>query len=63
MRVLGILLLLSMAAVLAVLLTGVWSFVKGGPFYERYGNHMMRARVGLQLIAAVLLGLMFATQY
>ncbi len=62
MRILGVLLLIAMLGVVAVLLTGVWSFVKGGPFYERYGNRLMQARVGLQLVAALLLGLMFMTQ-
>ncbi len=62
MSVLGILLLACMAGVVAVLLVGVWSFYRGGPFYERNGNRLMRARVGLQLAAAILLGLMFLTQ-
>lgn len=62
MRLLGILLLIVMAAVVVVLLTGVWSFYKGGPFYERHGNRLMQARVALQLVAALLLGLMFLTQ-
>ncbi len=63
MRIVGVLLLVAMAAVLAVLMVGVWSFVKGGPFYQRYGNRLMQARVGLQLVAALLLGLMFLTQF
>ncbi len=58
----GILLLLLMAATLAVVLFGVWSFVGGGPFYERHGNRMMQLRVALQLAAALLLGIMLFTQ-
>lgn len=58
----GVLLLLLMAGALAVVLFGVWSFVGGGPFYERHGNHLMRARVALQLAAAIVLGLMLLAQ-
>jgi hypothetical protein len=62
MTVTGILLFLLMAATLAVVLVGVWSFVGGGPFYQRHGNRMMQLRVALQLAAAILLGIMLLTQ-
>lgn len=62
MSVLGILLLVVMAATAAVLLTGVAGFIGGGSFNRRYGNALMRARVGLQLVAVLLLGLLFLTQ-
>ena len=58
MSLAGGVLLLLMAATLAVLLIGVWSFVSGGPFHERHGNHLMQLRVALQLAAALTLGLM-----
>ncbi|HMR30781.1 MAG TPA: twin transmembrane helix small protein [Geminicoccaceae bacterium] len=62
MSFLGILLILAMLATAGVLATGLVGFFRGGEFNERYGNTLMRARVGLQLLALVLLGLMFMTQ-
>lgn len=62
MNFLGILLLLAMTATAGVLITGIVGFFRGGEFNERYGNKLMRARVGLQLVALILLGLMFMTQ-
>lgn len=61
MNLIGILLLIAMAATVVVLLTGLVGFFRGGPFNEKYGNKLMRARVGLQLLAVVLLGLLFLT--
>jgi hypothetical protein len=62
MNALGILLLLAMIATAGVLLVGLVGFFLGGAFNDKYGNRLMRARVGLQLLAVVLLGLMFLTQ-
>lgn len=62
MNPLGILLLLAMVATAGVLAAGLIGFFRGGEFNERYGNTLMRARVGLQLVALILLGLMFMTQ-
>jgi len=62
MNPIGILLLLAMVATAGVLLTGLVGFFRGGEFNERYGNKLMRARVGLQLLAVLLLGLMFMMQ-
>lgn len=45
---------LAMAAVLAVLVMGLFSMVKGGDFNRKYGNRLMRWRVGLQAVALVL---------
>jgi hypothetical protein len=45
---------IAMAAVLAVLVMGLVSMVKGGEFNRKYGNRLMRWRVGLQAIAIVL---------
>ena len=48
---------LALAAVLAVLLAGVFSMAKGGEFSRKYGNKLMRWRVGLQGLALVLFAL------
>jgi hypothetical protein len=40
--------LLAMAAVLAVLIIGVFGMAKGGEFNKKYGNRLMQARVYLQ---------------
>jgi hypothetical protein len=45
-----------------VLFVGLAGFLQGGAFNERYGNRLMRARVGLQLLAVVALGLLFLSQ-
>jgi hypothetical protein len=63
MSIIGLMLLAAMLATLTVLAVGVVGFLRGGPFNERYGNRLMRARVGLQLLAVLLLGLMFLTQH
>ena len=41
---------------------GLIGFLRGGSFNERYGNRLMRARVGLQLLAVLALGLLFLSQ-
>ncbi|MGE3622406.1 MAG: twin transmembrane helix small protein [Bdellovibrionales bacterium] len=46
-----ILMSLAMAAVLAVLMLGVFGMVRGGEFNRKYGNRLMRARVALQAVA------------
>lgn len=60
MNTLIVLLFLFMAATATVLLVGVVGFAFGGRFNERWGNKLMQARVGLQLVAVVLLGLLLA---
>lgn len=62
MSLIAILMLVAMLATLVVLFVGVAGFLQGGRFNERYGNKLMRARVGLQLVAVLLLGLLFLTQ-
>jgi len=42
-------------AVLFVLLIGIISMLKGGDFNKRWGNKLMRARVGLQGLAVILI--------
>jgi hypothetical protein len=62
MNLLAILLMIAMLATAGVLLVGLVGFFRGGSFNEKYGNRLMRARVGLQLLAVLLLGLLFLTQ-
>lgn len=54
--------LICMLAVLAVLMTGLFAMSKGGKFNEKYGNKLMRARVGLQGLAILLLALSYLTK-
>jgi len=54
MNVLAILLAIALAAVVLVLVVGVIGMARGGEFNEKYGNKMMRLRVGLQALAVIL---------
>jgi len=58
--VLIVLTVLALIGVIAVLFTGVILMGRGGEANARWGNKLMRARVGLQLVAVVLLLLLFA---
>lgn len=51
------LIIAAVAAVALVLLTGLVGFIRGGDFYARNGNKLMRWRVGIQAVALVLLAL------
>ncbi len=62
MNVLIVLLIVAMLATAGVLFTGIISFVRGGPFNDKYGNKLMRARVGLQFAALVILAALFLLQ-
>jgi hypothetical protein len=62
MNPLAVVLMLAMLATAGVLFVGLAAFLHGGAFNERYGNRLMRARVGLQLLAVVALGLLFLSQ-
>lgn len=62
MNPLAIVLMVAMLATAGVLFVGLAGFLQGGAFNDRYGNRLMRARVGLQLIAVTALGLLFLTQ-
>ncbi len=53
--VLNILLAATMVAVVGVLFTGLAGFAKGGEFDRKYGNKLMRLRVGTQALAVSLL--------
>jgi len=52
---LNVMLGIALAATLAVLLSGVYSMARGGEFNRKYGNVLMRWRVGLQGCALLLL--------
>lgn len=55
----AILLLALMIAVLLVLLAGIVLMMKGGEANRKYGNRLMVARVGLQALAVLFIGLLF----
>jgi hypothetical protein len=59
--ILVILLGLCLVAVVAVLLVGVVAMGRGGDFNRKYGNTLMRARIGLQALALILLAALFFT--
>jgi len=42
------LMILTMIAVVAVLVTGLLSMAKGGEFNKKYGNKLMQARIFFQ---------------
>ncbi|MCB9943728.1 MAG: twin transmembrane helix small protein [Geminicoccaceae bacterium] len=48
---LNFLLVVAMLATVVVLVLGLVSFFKGGEFNDKYGNLLMRARVGFQFLA------------
>ena len=52
---LSVLVVVALVAVLAVLGTGLVSFVIGGEFNRKYANKLMRLRVATQACAVVLL--------
>lgn len=55
MNALSVLLIVSMLAVLAVLVTGVISFAVHGRFYQKNSNRLMRLRVVCQGAAVLFL--------
>ena len=62
MTFMNVLLILAMLATVIVLFTGIIGFLRGGDFNEKYGNTLMRARVGLQFTALAILVVLFLTQ-
>jgi hypothetical protein len=62
MTFMNILLILAMLATVIVLFIGIIGFLRGGAFNEKYGNKLMRARVGLQFTALAILVVLFLTQ-
>ncbi len=55
MSFLFIAMLISLAAVVAVLVAGIVGMLRGGEFNRKYGNRLMRARVILQGLTIALL--------
>lgn len=53
--VLAVLIAMALAATLLILLSGVFTMLRGAEFNKRYGNIMMRARVISQGVAILLL--------
>jgi hypothetical protein len=46
---------IARAAVVVVLIVGVFAMARGGEFNDKYGNRMMRWRVALQALAVILM--------
>jgi hypothetical protein len=55
MSTLFILTMIAAFSVIAVLVLGILSMLKGGDLNKKYGNKLMMARVGLQAVAILLL--------
>jgi len=49
--------IIAMVLVLASLVIGIVGMIKGGEFNKKYGNKLMKARVGLQGLALALFAL------
>jgi|TARA_B110000014_G_scaffold259957_1_gene248721 hypothetical protein len=50
-----ILIPISVAAVVIVLATGIYSMTKGGEFNRKYSNKLMRLRILLQFVAILII--------
>lgn len=51
---------LSIGVVIAILMTGIGGFAKGGDFNRKHGNRMMRWRLYAQAVAiAILMGFLW----
>ena len=57
--VLTVILVIALAAVLGVLLMGVYSMGRGGEYNRKHGNKLMRWRRVLQLLAVGIMVLLF----
>ena len=55
MSFLLLLTILTALSVIAVLVLGIISMMKGGEFNKKYGNKLMTARVVLQAVTIILL--------
>ena len=53
------LIIIALAATLIVLGAGLISMVRGGEFNRKYGNLLMRARIGTQLTTVLLVLIYF----
>ena len=57
--VLIVLIIIALVATLGVLAVGLVSMFRGGEFNRRYGNKLMRARIGTQLTIVVLISIYY----
>ncbi len=57
-----VLMIIAMIAVLASLFVGLGGMLKGGEFNKKYGNKLMRLRVGLQAVALLLFALAMSSR-
>jgi nitrogen fixation-related uncharacterized protein len=55
MNTFAILIAIALAAVVVVLIVGVFAMARGGEFNDKYGNRMMRWRVALQALAVIMM--------
>ncbi|HUT47925.1 MAG TPA: twin transmembrane helix small protein [Alphaproteobacteria bacterium] len=58
-KIAPVMMVVLLIAVLAVLLVGVFAMARGGVFNAKYANKLMRARVALQALAIVVLGIIW----
>lgn len=58
-KIAPVVMVVLLIAVVAVLLIGVFAMARGGGFNAKYGNKLMRARVALQALAIVVLGIIW----
>jgi hypothetical protein len=56
---LEVLVIIALGATVAVLLAGLVVMVRGGEWNRRYGNLLMRARIGAQALAVALMFVLF----
>ena len=59
MDVFSVALIIALAAIVLVLLTGVVGMAAGGEFNRKYGNKLMQLRVLLQIVAVAMILLFF----
>jgi nitrogen fixation-related uncharacterized protein len=64
MNLLVTIIILALIATVVSLIIGIWSMGRGGEFDEKHSNQLMRARVGFQGVALLLMAvaLYFASQ-
>lgn len=61
--ILSVLLGLTLAALLGVLATGVFTFARGGASNDKHANRLMNLRVAVQAVAVLLLGLLVLVRW
>jgi len=61
--VINVLIVIALIGVVGVLLLGVVSMLRGGEFNKKYGNRLMRWRVGFQAGVVVLILLLWLVNH